>query len=200
MIAIAVLLGYALGSLPTASWLGRRFCVDLRSEGSGNPGANNAFRLGGPKLGGAVLGVEVAKGAIAALAGMALSGEAGLVAASLGAAAGNLYNVYMGFRGGKGLGITAGILLVAWPTGLLAALVIIGVAVWATHSSDAASLIAAGSLAVMSVLWRSGQWATGWGIEPSNLLVVLGVGLAVLIAPKHTKNIRFRPPRPEPHQ
>jgi hypothetical protein len=46
----AVLLGYLLGSIPTANGLARLRGVDLRKAGSGNPGVNNARRLGHPSI------------------------------------------------------------------------------------------------------------------------------------------------------
>src|SRR5690606_27985836 len=50
VIAAALVVGYLVGSAPTADWLARRRGIDLRSTGSGNPGTNNALRTGGPRL------------------------------------------------------------------------------------------------------------------------------------------------------
>jgi len=52
---LAAIAGYALGSLPTAGALARMRGIDLRAEGSGNPGANNALRTGGLILAAGVL-------------------------------------------------------------------------------------------------------------------------------------------------
>ncbi len=41
----AAILGYLIGSLPTAEWLGKLVAIDIRRQGSMNPGANNALRL-----------------------------------------------------------------------------------------------------------------------------------------------------------
>lgn len=74
-ILLSPIVGYLIGSLPTAEWLGRLIGVDLRDEGSKNPGTNNALRLGGPAL-------------------AALGGDVGAVLAAIGAALGNVYNMY----------------------------------------------------------------------------------------------------------
>lgn len=58
---LGLMTGYLIGSLPTADWLGRAAGVDLRRDGSGNPGANNARTLGGLGLGVRVLAMEVTK-------------------------------------------------------------------------------------------------------------------------------------------
>lgn len=122
----AGIVGYLIGSLPTAEWLGKRAAVDLRREGSTNPGTNNALRLAGPRLAAAVLTTEMAKGVIAVVAGVALAGDIGAVLAGVGAVTGNVFNSYYRFRGGKGLGISAGVLTAIWPTVVLPVLAVLG--------------------------------------------------------------------------
>jgi glycerol-3-phosphate acyltransferase PlsY len=63
------LVGYLIGSVPTALWLGKLWGVDLRRGGTGNPGANNARRLGGNTLALLVLIVEITKGLLAVVVG-----------------------------------------------------------------------------------------------------------------------------------
>lgn len=193
---VAAVVAYLLGAAPTANLLARMAGIDLRAQGSGNPGANNALRLGGPGLAAAVLFTEMAKGAGAVLIGGQLAGESGMLVAGLAAATGNLYNVFYRGKGGKGLGITAGVLLVAWPTVLVPALAIIALAAWITHSSDGATIIAILSLGVLAMIWTLLDMSTGWGIQDDRLLVALGVGLGALIFPKHRANVRFRRQRP----
>ncbi len=62
MIALAALVGYLIGSMPTANVLAGLWGIDLRTSGSHNPGANNARRLGGPILALLVFVVEIGKG------------------------------------------------------------------------------------------------------------------------------------------
>jgi acyl phosphate:glycerol-3-phosphate acyltransferase len=191
---LAVLVGYLAGSVPTAGWLGRLRDIDLRKQGSGNPGANNALRTGGAGLAAAVLFVEMAKGAGAVLAGSGLAGEAGMVAAGLAAAIGNLYNVWYRFSGGKGLGITGGVLVAAWPTVFVPAIAVIALSAWATRSAGGASLIALLFLAMAGLIWDPAGLPTGWGVE-AGLVPFLGLGLGLLIFPKHLDGAQFRRPR-----
>jgi acyl phosphate:glycerol-3-phosphate acyltransferase len=188
---LAVLAGYLVGTLPTAVWLGKLRGIDLRRVGSGNPGANNALRTGGAGLAAPVLFVEMAKGVGAALAGSGLAGEAGMVAAGIAAAAGNLYNIWYRFSGGKGLGITGGVLIAAWPTVFVPAILVIALSAWATRSAGGASLIAVVFLAVAGLVWEPAGVPTGWGVEPG-LVPFLGLGLGFLIFPRHLEGARFR--------
>jgi glycerol-3-phosphate acyltransferase PlsY len=193
-LALALFLGYIIGSLPTANAIAGLFGIDLRSEGSGNPGANNARRLGGPGLSIAILAVEAGKGAAAVLAGDILGGSPEMAAAGLGAATGNVYNVWYRFQGGKGLGITLGVLLVAWPLALPPVIVAIAAVALITRSTGMASIGALATLLILGLLWAPMAWPSGWGADSASLLW-LAIGLAVVIAPKHITDALDRPPR-----
>ncbi len=194
MILLAGLLGYLIGALPTADALGRLWGVDLRSQGSRNPGANNALRLGGPVLAALVLVVEASKGAGAVVLGATVAAEWGAVTAGVLAAAGNVYNVWYRFSGGKGLGITGGVLLALWPTVLLPLLVLLVVVVIATRSSGVATLAALGGLAAASVLWTVASLPVAWGLADGGELMAAAVGLTAVLIPKHWHDARFRAP------
>jgi glycerol-3-phosphate acyltransferase PlsY len=188
MTALAALIGYALGSAPTAEGLGRLAGVDLRRAGSGNPGANNALRLGGPALAAAVLLAEISKGVAAVLVGEALASQPGAVIGGLGAVAGNVYNIWYRGKGGKGLGIAAGVLLAAWPTVLVPMILLIGLAALITRSSGLAALIAVAGLLLLSALWAWRSWPTGWGVGDPALLVALAAGVGALLFDRHWRD------------
>lgn len=187
----APVIGYAIGTVPTAVWLGRAAGIDLRGQGSGNPGAANALRTGGTRLAAAVLGVEMAKGAAAVWVGSTIGSDFTALLAGLGAVTGNLYNIYFRFRGGKGLGIAAGVLLAAWPTVLIPIVAIIALGAWATRSSGAAAVIAALSIVVLAASWVFFDFPTAWGISDPVRLMALAIGLAGLIVPRHWGEARF---------
>ncbi len=116
------LLAYLLGSVIGSLLVGRLRGVDIRTMGSGNPGATNALRTQGMKVGLTVLGIDLAKGwvATAVLAGWPLSvgaaADAALVSWSapvcgIAVILGHLYPVWFGFRGGKGVATFVGALL-----------------------------------------------------------------------------------------
>lgn len=185
VIFLAGLAGYLVGSAPTASGLGRLWGVDLRREGSQNPGTNNARRLGGLSLAVVVLLVEIAKGAGAVVVGAALAGAGGAVVAGVAAAAGNVYNVWYRFKGGKGLGISAGVVAAAWPTVFVPIIMVIIVGVFLTRSSGTAALIAIGGINVFAMIWAVKDLPTGWGVPAGPLLLALSIGLSVVIVEKH---------------
>lgn len=172
--ALAVLSGYLIGSIPTAGFLGRWHGVDLRSEGSGNPGTANALGTSGVAL-------------AAVSAGDWLGDESGAIAAGLGAVAGNVYNVWYRFQGGQGLGISLGVLAGLWPVALLPILVVMVVGVLVSRSAGIASLVAISALILSATLWASNGWSTG-GVEPGARLVVLAVGIGFLIFWKHWRD------------
>ena len=125
---LALLLGYALGSVPFGLLLARAAGKgDIRQIGSGNIGATNVLRTGSKGLAAAVLLLDAAKGFLAVwLAWRYLSDAAAL--AALGAVLGHCFPVWLRFRGGKGVATTLGVCLgLAWPIGAAYAAVWLGV-------------------------------------------------------------------------
>ena len=192
---VAGLVGYLIGSMPTANGLSKLWGIDLRASGSGNPGANNALRLGGYPLAIAVFLAEMSKGVLAVAVGLALGGELGAVVAGAGAIAGNVYNVWYSFRGGKGLAIAAGVLLAAWPVAFPFLIILAALGAATTRSSGLGTLIALGGAMVGAVLWVVFSWRNGWGVSP-NMLMILVPTLIVLVTPKHLQDVRSRPKEP----
>ena len=122
-ILIMIVLGYLLGSISGSLWLGRLRGVDIRTQGSGNAGGTNAFRTQGLWFGLGVGLIDVGKGALAAWLGSqgGTDSHATLITAlltSAAAAAGHVWPLYHGFRGGKGVAVVIGVLLVLWPAAL----------------------------------------------------------------------------------
>lgn len=176
----ALVLGYLAGGMPTADWIAGWKGIDLRSGGSRNPGANNAWRLGGLRLAATILAVELLKGAAIVLLAQAAGGEAAMVAAGVGAVAGNVVNPYRRLAGGQGLGITGGVLAGSCPAMAVTAVVVIGAVAWRTRSSAIAALSAVTALVAFGAILPPGPWGIGDG--PTRL--ALAIGLAVVIAPK----------------
>jgi acyl phosphate:glycerol-3-phosphate acyltransferase len=188
-------IGYAIGSVPTAGMLARLRGIDLRALGSGNPGANNALRTGGPGLAAAVLLVEASKGYLAVWLGMAVGGEPGAIAAGLAAIAGNVFNIWYRFGGGKGLGISLGVLAAAWPVALVPTVVVLVASVLASRSAGIASLAGLAALVIEGVVWEDTGWPTG-GVTANGQLLVLALGMALLMGWKHWRdsplNLEYR--------
>lgn len=124
---LALVLGYALGSVPFGLILTRLFQAgDLRSIGSGNIGATNVLRTGRKGLAAATLLLDLGKGLVAVLLAHVLFPEATSLAAA-GAILGHCFPVWLGFKGGKGVATLMGVCLgLAWPIGLAYAVTWLG--------------------------------------------------------------------------
>lgn len=195
MILLAGAVGYLIGSIPTAVFLARLRGVDLRTEGSGNPGTSNALRTAGWRLASAVLAVEAAKGYLAVMAGEWMADDAAAIASGLGAVAGNVYNVWYRFEGGKGLGISFGVLAGLWPAVLLPVAVAIFIGMRLSGSSGVAALATMAALVVMAVVWSAYAWPTG-GVRPTGQLVIIALGISAIIFRRHWRDAPFTAPAP----
>lgn len=115
--------GYLLGAVP----FGLLLCFiagygDIRKMGSGNIGATNVLRTGNKPLALATLICDSGKGAVAVLIGW-MFGPAYAFGAALGSVLGHNFPVWLGFKGGKGVATTLGVLLALnWMVGLAACL------------------------------------------------------------------------------
>ena len=112
-----VLVGFLLGSIPTAYLMGKwRQGTDIRTLGSGNPGATNIGREVGIVPGILVLIIDALKGAIAILIGQRLGVPTTvLYFAALAAVIAHNFSPFIGFKGGKGAATVLGIsMLMLW--------------------------------------------------------------------------------------
>ena len=117
---LVILCAYLLGSIPSALWIGKTFHkIDIREHGSGNLGATNTFRILGKKAGLVVTIIDVLKGTAAVLLpSLPFFSESTIHPLILGIVAvfGHIVPVFAGFRGGKAVATSAGVLLgYSWP-------------------------------------------------------------------------------------
>ncbi len=154
---LLVLAAYVAGAIPTSLWVGRLFYrIDLRKEGSGNLGATNAFRILGWKAALPVVAVDTLKGwapaALFPLFGGGGTVEWGVLYGAV-SIVGHVFSFWVGFRGGKGVATSAGVLLALAPVGTVVALGVWVVIVWATGFVSLGSIAAALTLpAVLLVI------------------------------------------------
>jgi glycerol-3-phosphate acyltransferase PlsY len=152
--ALLILLAYLMGSVSTAVIACRIARLpDPRAHGSHNPGATNVLRLGGKRAAALVLLGDMLKGLLPVLLARLL-GASDLVLALVGLAAflGHLYPVFFGFRGGKGVATSLGVLLgLSWLVGLAALATWLAVALGLRYSSLAAIMSAV--LAPVYIAW-----------------------------------------------
>ncbi len=126
-IAILLLLGYLLGSIPFGLILTRVAGLgDIREIGSGNIGATNVLRTGNKGLAALTLLLDGLKGTAAVVLARYVApaaGDIGVLIGVIGGVAaflGHIFPVWLGFNGGKGVATYIGVLLgVYWPAGVL---------------------------------------------------------------------------------
>ena len=116
---LALLLGYALGSIPFGLLLAKAAGKgDIRQVGSGNIGATNVLRTGSKSLAAAVLLLDAGKGFVAVWLTWRWLPDAAALAA-LGAVLGHCFPVWLRLKGGKGVATAAGVCFgLWWPIGL----------------------------------------------------------------------------------
>jgi glycerol-3-phosphate acyltransferase PlsY len=180
MPAIAIIAAYAIGSIPFALILARRWGTrDLRRIGSGNLGAANVWRVTGATAGVLVALLDIAKGAAGVVVAEQLNGGAAAAAAAgVAAVVGHIYPVWLGFRGGKGVATSCGVFAVLTPLAILPALAVFVVSVWITKYVSVGSVLA--SLALPPVAYATGSPATA----------IAAAAVALLIVFRHRSNLR----------
>ena len=150
---------FLLGSIPTGYLVARAKGVDIRQHGSGNIGATNVFRTLGKPLGILVFVIDALKGFTAVWLAVRVGGGSdwsGLIAA-VAAITGHNYTPWLGFKGGKGIATSAGVLLALMPWAVLAIAFVWFAVFFATRYVSLASICAAAALPVaVGVLWFYG--------------------------------------------
>ena len=184
-----VLFAYALGSICMGPILAGRAGVDLRAVGSGNVGATNVARALGGRAGRATMAWDAAKGALPAILARfwiapfgpgdtpGLHPTIALAAVGCAAVLGHCFPVFHGFRGGKGVATSAGVLLVAVPAVGGLALITYGIAKRLSGRASVAAFFACGVAVFVTAFFAP---------RP---LFAMTVGIVALVVLRHHENI-----------
>lgn len=106
------ILSYLIGSLVPGFWVGKIFYhKDIRDEGSGNIGTTNSFRVLGIRAGITVLALDMLKGTAAGLLPLLFHSSINPMLVGIGAILGHTFSIWIGFKGGKAVATSAGVLL-----------------------------------------------------------------------------------------
>ncbi len=184
MIFVLLISAYLLGSIPSGLLIGKVFFnKDIRNFGSGNLGATNSFRVLGKKAGIAVTILDIAKGAIAVLLPVFLGTDViDPIYLGILAVIGHVFPIFAGFRGGKAVATSCGVILAYNPYLFLLIIVVFVLCLKLTKYVSLSSMAAAVSgflYSLVSFIWFSGGW---------QLLALLAV-LSVFILIRHRTNI-----------
>lgn len=183
--ALAVL-SYVAGSIPFGVLVARLTgATDPRTLGSGRTGGTNALRAMGRKRALVVVTGDVLKGAIPVLVARFLTGNAGVeVVCAVAAILGSTRSMFVGFKGGRGVGTSVGTMLVIFPPAVLVgAPVFVGV-ILVTRYVSLGSLLSTASGALLVAIW----WLAAHGSVPFAYPVYATLG-AALVWLAHADNI-----------
>ena len=132
---VSLAFGYLCGTIPFGLILTKSAGLgDIRTIGSGNIGATNVLRTGNKKVAALTLILDALKGTVPALVMGWLYAPQAAILAGLAAFFGHLFPMWLGFKGGKGVATSVGVLFgLFWPLGL------IFIAVWIVMAWSSAS-------------------------------------------------------------
>ena len=170
----SVLIGYLMGCLSPAAFLGRKHNRDLRKEGTGNLGATNTLIVLGAKSGMVVMVFDIAKAFLASHIARRLFPRqyyAGLLAGT-GAVFGHCFPCHMKFKGGKGVASFVGMMLAHDPLIFLMLLACSLVAVLIINYGVAMPVTAAVLYPVFSLIASGDGWIFGITAAASALIIL----------------------------
>lgn len=185
--------GYLCGSVPFGYLAGKLKGIDIRQHGSGNIGATNAIRVLGKGICIPVFILDMVKGWLPVWLASVWITQAGAsvevvslgkVLAGFAAVLGHMFTFWLGFKGGKGIATTGGVLFGISKAGMLGGWIGFLTFLFAFRYVSLGSLAAAvGVPAAMAIqMWREGKWD----------FVLLGFGLVVMVLAfvRHRSNIQ----------
>lgn len=211
------LLAFLLGSIPFGLFIARAKGIDIRRHGSGNIGATNVLRVVGKKHGIFCLVLDILKGFIPVLlainliridgrpvqipaglpeawaltlpATQALTAQIAHILTALFAILGHNYSPWVGFKGGKGIATSAGVLIALMPFGVVLLIVVWLLVFAVTRYVSLASIGAAVALPLITLYgsWTHGRIQDGTWNKP---LFAFSLVIAALAVWKHRSNIR----------
>jgi acyl phosphate:glycerol-3-phosphate acyltransferase len=183
-VAVVAVVCFFVGSINPAALLARARGHDLRSSGSGNPGATNAGRVLGRKWGALVLVLDVLKAYLPTLVVLRTMGTVPALVAGFAVVLGHVFSPFLRGRGGKGVACALGTVLAVEPVVGLGALVVFALVKTVVPFVGEASVVTMGLVALVGLLA-----AFGWVPLVEPVVGVWLMALAVLVLWRHRRNI-----------
>ena len=200
---IAIIIAFAIGSIPFGALIARAYGINLREVGSGNTGATNVSRALGRGWGFGCFLLDAAKGAGPVLvtgflgetigkspAELTPGEEWGWILVGLGAMLGHIYSPFLRFKGGKGVATAFGAFGAMWPLmslPIIAAGVVFLIVKLASGYMSLASIIAGWAMPASVVVIALLDEASTVGTTAPPFLI--GVTIASLVTWRHRSNI-----------
>lgn len=210
------ILAFLLGSIPFGLFIAKLKGIDIRQHGSGNIGATNVFRIVGKKYGLTCLLLDALKGFLPVVIAINLIPVEGVtpllhiaflenlamdpapsqfvaqllhVFTALCAILGHNYSPWIGFRGGKGIATSAGVIIALMPAAIVLLIVIFLITLATTRYVAIASIVSAIALPILTHLGSRfhGKWEDGTWNQP---LFFFSLLIGILAVWKHRTNIQ----------
>lgn len=182
MIVIVVIVAYLIGSIPSGLIVGKvGYGIDIRQHGSGNLGGTNTFRTLGKKAGLIVTFADILKGTLATALPLIFSVDHDIHPLLVGVVAviGHMFPIFAGFKGGKAVATSGGVLLLYSPLLFISAILVFFLCLYLTKYVSLSSMLT-GIFAVLYSL-----------LIPERDLPLIGVVLllALFVIYRHRANI-----------
>lgn len=181
-----VVAAFLSGSVPWSWILGKFRGIDIRSKGSGNTGATNLFRICGKGAGITGLLLDTLKGALPVLAAkhgipgiLPPTGGWALALTAIFAVLGHVFSPWLGFKGGKGVATTLGVLLILSPLTTASALAVFVLVLSVTRYVSLGSISAAAAVIPFVFIFEPGRL-------PVQMIICF---VAALVIVRHKSNI-----------
>lgn len=192
---LMAMVAYAIGSVNFSVIFSKKFAgFDVREKGSGNAGTTNMLRTAGKGLAALTLVCDVLKGVVAVLIAFFIgkiatdsAPEILVQIAGIFAVLGHTFPVYFGFKGGKGVATSLGILLVInWQIGLIC-LVFALFVMLLTRTVSLGSIMAAVLFPVLTMFIAVNE-SSHYIVKEGNY-IIFGIIMAVIVIFNHRSNL-----------
>jgi len=193
---ICLVIGYVFGLFQTAYFYGKAHGIDIRQHGSGNSGTTNALRVLGTKAGLIVFAGDCLKCILAVVVARLIFGGSHAdtiyllcLYAATGAILGHNFPFYMGFKGGKGIAATAGLILSLHPYFIPMGVILFFGTFAITHYVSLGSLLIYAGLMIEMVI--CGQMGVFGAMTQAQLYEMYAVAafLTIMAYWRHRENI-----------
>uniref|UniRef100_UPI00403F3DDD glycerol-3-phosphate 1-O-acyltransferase PlsY n=1 Tax=Candidatus Enterococcus willemsii TaxID=1857215 RepID=UPI00403F3DDD len=186
---ILFLIAYLLGSIPSGVWIGKLFFKkDIRQFGSGNTGTTNTFRVLGKKAGIIVLLMDILKGTLATSLPMIFQiPNINPLWFGVCAILGHTFPIFAGFKGGKAVATSAGMLLAYQPLFFIYSTILFIILLFITSMVSLSSMIAAVLITLSTILLP--YVAPVILAKQDWLLTIIAICVTIFIFYRHKENI-----------
>ncbi|TDL86223.1 glycerol-3-phosphate 1-O-acyltransferase [Vibrio vulnificus] len=176
---LTLFLSYLIGSISFALVVGKLFYkTDIRGYGSGNLGATNTFRVLGKKAGLIVAIADLLKGTFACLLPQIFNSTVNPIICGLLAILGHVFPVFAGFKGGKAVATSTGVLLFLTPLGTLTGFVVFILTLILSKYVSLSSMLAGIAIFIYSLIFED------------KVIIALSLFISVLVIILHRQNIK----------